>query len=109
MAALMLMDKPSSARSAVQRRAVTGRIFCFVIDVTYFADNADGAAGGCAHRDDPATGTAFPTERKFDAERAQRGLRAPQAAGECARCAWPIRATDRDFVTLEIVGSPQEV
>ena len=59
--------------------------------------------------DDPAAGAAFPMERKFDAESAERGLRAPQAAGERTWGSGPIRPSDRDFLVLHFVGGTQKV
>jgi hypothetical protein len=47
--------------------------------VPIVTDAADGADGS-THSDDPASGSAFTTERNVDAQCPQEGLRATQAA-----------------------------
>jgi hypothetical protein len=46
------------------------------------ADSADGIFDSCTHPDDPASGSAFTTERNVDAQCPEERLRAAQAASE---------------------------
>jgi hypothetical protein len=57
------------------------------------ADDADGADGillNCTYPNDPASSSAFTTERNLDAQAPQERLRATQTASERARIFGPV-------------------
>jgi len=62
-----------------------------------------------AHSDDLAAGVALAMKGDVNAHGPQRRLSASQATSERARGSGPVRTKNRHFVTLDAVGSPQEV
>jgi hypothetical protein len=73
------------------------------------ADRADGIFESCAHPDDPASGSAFTTERNVDAQCPQERLRTTQPPGERARISWPACGPPGGAITGKIGGGMQKV
>jgi hypothetical protein len=73
------------------------------------ADGADDIFMNCTYPDDPATGSAFATERNLDAHCPQERLRPTQAASERAGIFGPAGTVPRNAVTAATDAGPQKL